>query len=49
MKLIAYFRMLLAVLMLGGPIMACAIADAQLTAAEKECCKDMGEIGRAHV
>jgi len=42
MKLIAYFRMLLAVLMLGGPIMACAIPDAQLTAAEKECCKDMG-------
>src|SRR5271163_2693021 len=42
MKLIAYFRMLVAVLLLGGPIMACAIPDAQLTAAEKQCCKDMG-------
>src|SRR5215469_1051672 len=42
MKLIAYFRMLLAVLLLGGPIMACAIPDAQLTAAEKQCCEDMG-------
>src|SRR5258707_7377905 len=42
MKLIAYFRMLLAILLLGGPIMACAVPDAQLTAAEKMCCKDMG-------
>src|ERR1700747_1558824 len=42
MKLIVYFRMLVAVLLLGWPIMACAIPDAQLTAAEKQCCKDMG-------
>jgi len=41
MKLIVYFRMLLVVLLLGGPIMACAIPDGQLTAAEKQCCKDM--------
>src|SRR6266436_575325 len=42
MKLIVFFRMLVAVLLLGGPIMACAIPDTQLTAAEKQCCKDMG-------
>jgi len=42
MKLIINFRLLLVVLLLGGPIMACAIPDAQLTAAEKQCCKDMG-------
>src|SRR5260370_8626789 len=42
MKFTVYFRMLLVVLLLGGPIMACAIPDAQLTAAEKQCCKDMG-------
>jgi hypothetical protein len=42
MKFIVYFRMLLVVLLLGGPIMACAIPDAQLTATEKQCCKDMG-------
>jgi hypothetical protein len=41
MKFIVYFRMLLVVLLLGGPMMACAIPDAQLTAAEKQCCKDM--------
>src|SRR5260221_10831438 len=42
MKLIAYSRMLVVSLLLGGQIMACAIPDAQLTAAEKRCCKDMG-------
>ena len=42
MKLTVYFRMLVAVLLLGGPIMACAIPDTQLTAAEKQCCKEMG-------
>src|SRR5882724_2249153 len=42
MKLGAYFRILVAVLLFGGPIMACAIPDAQLTAAEKQCCKEMG-------
>jgi hypothetical protein len=41
MKFIVYFRMLLVVLLLGGPI-TCAIPDPQLTAAEKQCCKDMG-------
>src|ERR1700747_3556577 len=41
MKFIVYSRMLLVVLLLGGPIMACAIPDAQLTAAEKQCCRDM--------
>jgi hypothetical protein len=42
MKLVIHFRLLLVVLLLGGPIMACAVPDAQLTAAEKQCCKDMG-------
>src|ERR1700732_2646699 len=41
MKLVIHFRLLLVVLLLGGPIMACAVPDAQLTAAEKQCCKDM--------
>src|ERR1700739_371831 len=41
MKLIVYFRMPLVVRLLGGPILACAIPDAQLTAAEKQCCKEM--------
>jgi hypothetical protein len=39
-------RLLLVVLLLGGPIMACAIPDAQLTAAEKQCCKNMGGGGK---
>jgi len=42
MKLIVNFRLLLIVLLFGGPIMACAIPVAQLTADEKQCCKDMG-------
>jgi hypothetical protein len=42
MKLIVNFRLLLVVLLFGGPIMACAIPVAQLTADEKQCCKDMG-------
>src|SRR5713226_3122941 len=42
MKLIINFRILIAALLLGGPIMACAMPDAQLTPAEKQCCKDMG-------
>src|SRR5271155_6056843 len=42
MKLAIHFRLLLVVLLLGGPIMACAVPDAQLTDAEKQCCKDMG-------
>ena len=42
MRLIISFRLLLVVLLLGWPIMACAMPDAQLTAAEKQCCKDMG-------
>ena len=42
MKSFIHFRLLLAVLLVGGPIMACAIPNAQLTAAEKQCCKDMG-------
>src|SRR5258708_35946717 len=42
MKLIVYSLMLVAVLLLGWPIMACAMPDAQLTAAEKQCCKEMG-------
>src|SRR5258705_13253433 len=47
MKLTVYFRMLVAVLLLGGPIMAGAIPDTQLTAAEKQCCKEMsGDCGQ---
>jgi hypothetical protein len=36
------FAAFLAVLLLGGPIMACVVPDAQLTAEEKQCCKEMG-------
>jgi hypothetical protein len=42
MKLIVNFRLLVVVLLFGWPIMACAIPVAQLTADEKQCCKDMG-------
>src|SRR3984893_8927266 len=42
MKLAIHFRLLLVVLLSGGPIMACAVRDAQLTADERQCCKDMG-------
>src|SRR6266403_5568753 len=42
MKLAIHFRLLLVVLLLGGPIMACAVQDAQLTADERQCCKEMG-------
>src|SRR5260370_11765648 len=42
MKLAIHFRLLLVVLLLGGPIMACAERDAQLTADERQCCKEMG-------
>src|SRR5258708_32270599 len=42
MKLAIHFRLLLVVLLLGGPIMACAVRDAQLTADERQCCKEMG-------
>lgn len=39
--------LLLSALLLGGPIMACAVRDAQLSAAEKQCCKQMaGECQR---
>jgi hypothetical protein len=40
-------RLLLIVLLFGGPIMACAVPDARLTADEKQCCKDMsGDCGQ---
>jgi hypothetical protein len=42
MKLIVNFRLLFVVLLFGGPMMACAIPVAQLTADEKQCCKNMG-------
>jgi hypothetical protein len=42
MKLSINFQLLLVILLLGAPTMACAIPDAQLTVAEKQCCKDMG-------
>src|SRR6266481_3854940 len=42
MKLAIHFRLLLVVLLLGGPIMACAVRDAQLTTDERQCCKEMG-------
>src|SRR5260370_12051023 len=42
MKFAILFGLLLVVPLLGWPIMACAIPDAQLTADEKQCCKDMG-------
>src|SRR5260370_25433177 len=42
MKRAIHLRLLLVVLLLGGPSMACAIPDAQLTDAERQCCKDMG-------
>ena len=43
MKSFFNLRLLFIVLLFGGPIMACAIPGAQLTADEKQCCKDMGE------
>src|ERR1700677_754809 len=47
MKLFFNLRLLLVVLLLGGPIVACAAPAAQLTADEKQCCRDMaGECGR---
>jgi hypothetical protein len=36
------FGAFLAVLLLGAPTMACVVPDAQLTAEEKQCCKEMG-------
>jgi hypothetical protein len=36
------FAAFLAILLFGGPIMACVVPDAQLTAEEKQCCKEMG-------
>jgi len=39
--------LLCALLLLGGPIMACAVRDAQLSTAERQCCKQMaGECQR---
>jgi hypothetical protein len=42
MKRTSIFAAILAVLLLGGPIMACVTPDAQLTPEEKQCCKAMG-------
>src|SRR6267378_7009112 len=42
MKLAIHFRLLLVVLLLGGPIIACAVRDGQLTADERQCCTEMG-------
>jgi hypothetical protein len=42
MRRSSIFAAFLAVLLLGGPIMACVVPDAQLTAEEKQCCKEMG-------
>src|SRR5260370_38973406 len=42
MNLAIPFGLLIVVLVLGGPIMACAVRDAQLTADERQCCKEMG-------
>jgi hypothetical protein len=42
MRRSSIFAAFLAVLLLGGPIMACVVPDAQLTAEEKQCCKQMG-------
>jgi hypothetical protein len=47
MKRFFNLRLLLVALLLGGPIVACAAPAAQLTADEKQCCRDMaGECGR---
>jgi hypothetical protein len=42
MKRTSIFAAILAVLLFGGPIMACVVPDAQLTPEEKQCCKEMG-------
>ena len=42
MRRSSIFAAFLAVLLLGGPIMACVVPNAQLTAEEKQCCKEMG-------
>ena len=48
MKLSINLRLLLVILLLGGPVMACTTPDGQLTAAEKQCCKGMGgDCGRS--
>ena len=36
------FVSLLAVVLFGGPLLACTVPGAQLSADEKECCKQMG-------
>src|SRR5258708_24504522 len=36
------FGSILAVLLFGGPLIACAVPGARLSADEKECCKQMG-------
>src|SRR5262245_20875001 len=42
MRPLSIFAAFLAVLLLGGPIMACVAQDASLSAEEKQCCKEMG-------
>src|SRR5260370_17679855 len=42
MNFAIHFGCLLVVLLLGGLIMACEVRDAQLTADERQCCKEMG-------
>jgi hypothetical protein len=42
MRRSSIFAAFLTVLLFAGPIMACAVPDAQLTAEEKQCCKEMG-------
>jgi len=36
------FVSLLAVVLFGGPLLACSVPGARLSAEEKECCKQMG-------
>ena len=41
MRLFFNLRLLLVVLLFGGPIMACVVPNAQMTVEEKQCCKEM--------
>jgi len=46
MKRASMFAPVLALLVFGGPIMACLVPTAQLSAEEKQCCKEMaGDCG----
>jgi hypothetical protein len=42
MRRSSIFAAFLTILLFAGPIMACAVPEAQLTPQEKQCCREMG-------